>query len=471
MTSLCDLSATEQSALIQAGELSARELLAASLARIEATNGQVNAIVTLDAEAAEAAAHAADEAFAAGRLLGPLHGLTMGVKDLHQTRGMRTTYGSPALAEFVPDADELVVARVRAAGAVIVGKTNTPEFGAGSHTFNAVFGLTRNPFALDRSAGGSSGGSAAALACGMVSLADGSDLGGSLRNPASFCNVVGHRTSPGRVPSWPTQDPWFTLAVQGPMGRTVADTALLLSAQAGPDPRPVLSLPEPGSTFTAAFPARLDGLRIAVSPDLGGAVVVDPEVAAMVEAQIATLTDLGATVTRASLDFTGADDVFSALRSVNYAQNFGQLVDDAPALVKQAIHANVAQGRALTGSDVARASALRGAIYNRTLAFFGDYDALVLPACQALPFDADLEYPESIAGVPIENYLAWMKAAYFVSITECPATAVPVGFSTDGLPIGVQVVAPPRVDLRALSVAHCLEQATGAGQRRPEIPV
>ena len=471
MTSLCDLSATEQSALIQNGELSARELLAASLARIEATNGQVNAIVTLDAEAAEAAAHAADEAFAAGRLLGPLHGLTLGVKDLHATAGMRTTFGSPALADFVPDADELVVARVRAAGAVIVGKTNTPEFGAGSHTFNAVFGLTRNPFALDRSAGGSSGGSAAALACGMVSLADGSDLGGSLRNPASFCNVVGHRTSPGRVPTWPTQDPWFTLAVQGPMGRTVADAALLLSAQAGPDPRPVLSLPEPGSTFTTTFPARLDGLRIAISPDLGGAVVVDPEVAAMVEAQIATLTDLGATVTRASLDFTGADEVFSALRGVNYAQNFGQLVDDAPGLVKQAIHFNVAQGRALTGSDVARAHALRGAIYNRVLAFFGDYDAMVLPACQALPFDADLEYPDSIAGIPMENYLAWMKAAYFVSITECPATAVPVGFSTDGLPIGVQVVAPPRDDLCALSVAHCLEQATGAGLRRPELLV
>jgi amidase len=309
------------------------------------------------------------------------------------------------------------------------------------------------------------------LACGMVSLADGSDMGGSLRNPASFCNVVGHRPTPGRVPTWPSQDPWFTLAVQGPMGRTVGDAALLLSTQAGPDPRAVLSLPEPGSMFTAAaFPARLDGLRIAVSPDLGGAVVVDPEVAAMVEAQIATLTDLGATVTRAGLDFTGADEVFAALRGLNYAQLFGQLVDQSPELVKQAIRFNVAQGRALTGSDVARAHALRGAIYNRVLAFFGDYDALVLPACQALPFDADLEYPDSIAGVPMENYLAWMKAAYYVSITECPATAVPVGFSRDGLPIGVQVVAPPRDDLRALTVAQCLEQATGAGQRRPDVP-
>jgi amidase len=200
-------------------------------------------------------------------------------------------------------------------------------------------------------------------------------------------------------------------------------------------------------------------------------ICVEPEVAAAVEAQIATLTDLGATVTRASLDFTGADEVFSTLRALNYAQLFGQLADQSPELVKQAIHANVAHGRAWTGSDVARADALRGAIYNRALAFFGEYDALVLPACQRLPFDADLEYPDSIAGVPMENYLAWMKAAYFVSVTACPATAVPVGFSGAGLPIGVQVVAPPRDDVRALAVAHCIEQATVAGQRRPEIVV
>ena len=253
------------------------------------------------------------------------------------------------------------------------------------------------------------------------------------------------------------------------MGRTVADAALLLTAQAGPDPRPVVSLPEPGSTFTAALPVRLDGLRIAVSADLGGTVVVDPEVAAMVEAQITTLTDLGATVTRASLDFAGADEAFTTLRALNYAHVFGQLVDQSPELVKQAIKSNVAHGRALTGSDVARADALRGAIYNRVQAFFGEYDALVLPACQALPFDADLEYPDSIAGVPMDNYLAWMKAAYFVSATECPATAVPVGFSRDGLPIGVQVVAPPRDDLRALAVAHAIERATRAGERRPAI--
>lgn len=469
MTSLCDLPATDQAALIRDGKLSARELLAECLARIDVTNTDVNAIVTLDIEAAERAATAADEAHSAGRLLGPLHGLTLGVKDLHATAGLRTTYGSPVLADYVPDADELLVARERAAGAIIVGKTNTPEFGAGSHTFNRVFGLTRNPYALDRSAGGSSGGSAAALTSGMVSLADGSDMGGSLRNPASFCNVVGHRPSPGRVPTWPTQDPWFTLASQGPMGRTVADAALLLSVQAGPDPRPTVSLPDPGSIFSAALPTRLDGMRIALSPDLGGAVVVDPEVSAMVDAQAATLTELGATVVSDCLDFTGASEVFATLRTLNYVLMFGELVDRAPDMVKQTIRSNVEQGRALTGPDVARANVLRAALYNRVLAFFADYDALVLPSCQALPFDADLEYPTSVAGVAMENYLSWMQAAILVSVTECPATAVPVGFSQAGLPIGVQVVAPLRNDLRALGVAHAIEQVTRAGDRRPNV--
>ncbi|NMN96574.1 amidase [Antrihabitans stalactiti] len=467
MTGLCDLSATEQAALIRDGKLSARELLAESLARIEATNTDVNAVVTLDAEGAERAAAAADEAFAAGRLLGPLHGLTLGVKDLHATAGLRTTYGSPVLANNVPDADELLVERERAAGAIIVGKTNTPEFGAGSHTFNRVFGVTRNPYALDRSAGGSSGGSAAALTCGMVSLADGSDMGGSLRNPASFCNVVGHRPSPGRVPTWPVQDPWFTLASQGPMGRTVADAALLLSVQAGPDPRAVMSLADPGSIFTAPLPTRLDGMRIALSPDLGGAVVVDPEVGAAVEAQEATLTKLGANVVHDCLDFTGAREVFTTLRTLNYVLMFGELVDRAPDMVKQTIRTNVEQGRALTGPEVAHASALRGALYNRALAFFGEYDALVLPACQALPFDADLEYPTSVAGVEMPDYLGWMQAAIQVSVTECPATAVPVAFSEEGLPIGVQVVAPHRQDFRALGIAHAIEQVTHAGDRRP----
>lgn len=469
MNALCDLSAIEQAGLIRSGELSARELLDASLARIEATNEEINAIVTIDAEAAVQAAAAADEAHAAGRPLGPLHGLTLAVKDLHATAGLRTTSGSPAYADHVPDADELIVRRMRAAGAIIVGKTNVPEFGAGSHTFNPVFGVTRNPYDLTRSAGGSSGGAAAALAAGMVSLADGSDMGGSLRNPASFCNVVGHRPTPGRVPAWPTGDPWYTLGVQGPMGRTVADTALLLAAQAGPDPRSPLSLAEPGSTFLGPLPDVLVGRRIAVSPDLGGAVVVEPEVAAVVEDQADVLRTLGAEVEHTSLDFSGAEEVFRALRGLSYLMSLGELVEHSPDLVKETIHGNVAVGRALSGADLARVGRLRTALFARVQAFFDEYDALVLPACQVLPFDADLEYPTSVAGHDMPDYLGWMQAACLVSATECPATAVPVAFSSTGLPVGVQVVTRPRADLEALGIAHALEQITGAAHRRPAL--
>ncbi|MFP5022397.1 amidase [Pseudonocardia phyllosphaerae] len=459
MTDVCDLPATEQSALLRSGELSARELLDASLQRIGEVNPQVNALVTLDVEAATAAATAADEAYAAGEPLGPLHGLPLAVKDTHDTAGMRTTYGSPLFAENVPEADELVVARMRDAGAVIVGKSNTPEFAAGSHTFNPVFGLTRNPYDPTRSAGGSSGGAATALATGMVALADGSDMGGSLRNPASFCNVVGHRPSPGRVPNVGPGDPWFTLSVQGPMGRTVADVALLLSAQAGPDPRSPIALPEPGTTFATALPTRLDGWRIAVAPDFAGAVPVDAEVAAAVEAQAGTLTELGAVAELAAPDLTGAEEVFRTLRALHFVAAFGELVDRHPDQVKEAIRWNVEAGRALTGTDVARATTLRGALYRRVREFFTRYDALVVPPSQVLPFDAALEYPTSVAGTPVTDYLGWMLAPSLISATECPATAVPVGFSTGGLPIGVQVVAGHRDDLGALGVAHALEAA------------
>ncbi|MBE1574669.1 amidase [Amycolatopsis roodepoortensis] len=467
MSAINDLPATTQARMLASGELSARELLDATLDRVAELNPTLNAVVSIDEESARAAAAAADEAHAAGRSLGPLHGLPLAVKDLHATAGMRTTFGSPAFEDNVPDADELVVARMRAAGAIVFGKTNVPEFGAGSHTFNPVFGLTRNPYAPDRSAGGSSGGAAAALAAGLTSLADGSDMGGSLRNPASFCNVVGHRPSPGRVPAWPSKDAWFTLGVQGPMGRTVTDTALLLSVQAGPDERAPLSLPEPGSVFATGLPTRLDGLRIAVSPDLDGRVPVDAEVAAIVEAQVDVLRGLGAEVVSGCPDLTGAEEVFQTFRALYYAQGVGDLIDAEPGKVKQAIHWNVAKGRALTGADVATANRLRTELFHRVRAYFSTVDAVVLPASQALPFDAGLEYPKSVGGSEVEDYLHWMRAAYLISATECPATAVPAGFTGEGLPVGVQVVTAHRADLRALGIAHALEKAGGHTARRP----
>lgn len=467
MTELVDRPATELAALLRAGEVSARELLAATLDRIAVVNPRINAIVTLAVEAAEAAAAAADDAHAAGRSLGPLHGLPLAVKDTHATAGLRTTQGSPVFAQHVPDADELVVARERAAGAVVVGKTNVPEFAAGSHTFNTVFGTTRNPYAPERSAGGSSGGAAATLATGMAALADGSDMGGSLRNPASFCNVVGHRPTPGRIPSFPNAQAFNTLSVQGPMGRTVADAALLFSVQAGPDPRSPLALDDPGTDFAGPLPERLDGLRIAFSTDLGGAVPVDPEVVAVLERQMATFEELGATVVVDCLDFTGADEVFRTLRALAFVDRLGPLVDEQPDLVKETIHWNVAQGRALTGAQVAATLGLQSRLWHRAREFFDDYTALVLPTSQVLPFDADLEYPTTVAGVPQHSYLDWMRSAYYVSALGCPATAVPAGFTPDGLPVGLQVVGAPRADRTTLSVAHAFEQATRVGEHRP----
>src|SRR5215212_9847662 len=271
---LCSRPATELAALVCTRQVSARELLDAHLERIDRLNPALNAVVTLDAEGARAAADAADAVLAAGKDVGPLHGLPVAHKDTHATGGMRTTWGSPLHADTVPAHDELVVTRLRAAGAIRVGKTNVPEFAAGSHTFNTLFGATHNPYRHGLSAGGSSGGAAAALAAGLVPIAEGSDMGGSLRNPAAFCNVVGLRPTPGRVPSWPSPIGWATLAVQGPMGRTVADVALQLSAIAGPDARVPISLESAGAAFAPPLDGSPAGLRVAWAPDLGGRVAV-----------------------------------------------------------------------------------------------------------------------------------------------------------------------------------------------------
>ncbi|MFK0292515.1 amidase [Streptomyces sp. NPDC090442] len=464
---LCLLSALEQAAALRRGDVSARELLRAHLDRIERLNPVVNAIVTLVPDRAMAEARAADERLARGEEVGPLHGLPMAHKDTHLTAGIRTTFGSPALAEHVPDDDDLVVERLRAAGAITLGKTNVPEFGAGSHTFNPVFGATRNPYDPTRSAGGSSGGAAAALACGLQSLADGSDMGGSLRNPAAFCNVVGLRPSPGRVPSWPGEAAWSTMTVQGPMGRTVADTALALSVLAGPDDRSPIALSEPGSSFAGPLSSDLTGLRVAWSPDLGGAVPVDPEVREAVAAQVPVFERLGCLVAEDCPDFAGAEEVFRTLRAWQFERALGGLVDRSPELVKPALRWNVACGRRLSGPDVGRAEALHTALYHRVREFFARYDVLLLPVSQVAPFDASAEYPTEIDGVAQETYLDWMRSCYFVSAAGNPALSVPAGFTAGGLPVGLQIVGRHRADLQVLRVGHAYERATGHGARRP----
>ena len=466
---LCFLPATELAALLRRREVSAREVVQAHLDQIERVNPQVNAVVTLVAERALHEARAADERLAAGEPVGPLHGLPMAIKDTHETAGIRTTHGSPILADHVPERDELVVERVRAAGAIVLGKTNTPEFAAGSHTFNPLFGLTRNPYDLSRSAGGSSGGSAAALACGMTPLADGSDMGGSLRNPASFCNVVGLRPSPGRVPTWPSAAPWSTLSVQGPMARTVADVALLLSVQAGPDARSPIAIEQPGAPFAAELGRELTGLRVAWSPDLGGAVSVDAAVADRIAPQVAVFEQLGCTVAQDCPDFAGAEDVFRMLRAWLFDLSLGGHRDRWPELLKESIVWNVDEGRKLTGADLARAERLHAALFHRVREFFDRYDLLLLPVSQVVPFDAALEYPTTVGGQEQQTYLDWMRSAYFVTATGCPALSVPAGFTADGLPVGLQVVGPHHGDLAVLQAGYAFEQATHHQLRRPPV--
>jgi amidase len=466
---LCFRPATELAGMLRAREVSARELLDAHLDRIERLNPAVNAIVTLDADGARAAADAADAALAAGESVGPLHGLPVAHKDTHATGGMRTTWGSPLHADTVPLRDELIVARYKAAGAVRVGKTNVPEFAAGSHTYNTVFGASHNPYRHGLSVGGSSGGAAAALAAGFVPLADGSDMGGSLRNPAGFCNVVGLRATPGRVPSWPTTLGWSQLSVQGPMGRTVADVALQMSVLAGADPRVPISLADDPAGFAAPLPERLDGLRVAWAPDLGGRVTVDPAITSVLASAGAVFEGLGASVDDDCPDLSDADDVFGTLRAWIFDTNYSELARRQPDKIKESIRWNAEMGAKLTGADLARAEQQHTKLYERMVAFFERYDVLLAPTTQVLPFPVEIEYPTEIGGVHQDNYLEWMRSCTLISATGCPALSLPGGFTADGLPVGLQVIGAPRADRRVLEVGHAFEQVTGFGRRRPEL--
>ncbi|GAA3196363.1 amidase [Nonomuraea roseoviolacea] len=456
MTELHYLTAAEMARLVRTRQVSAVELLQACLDRIEQVNPRVNAVVTLAAEQAMDAAEAADAAEPAG----PLHGVPVAHKDLVDTAGIRTTYGSPRYARHVPDADDLIVRRLRRAGAISVGKTNTPEFGTGSHTVNEVFGATRNPYDLSRSAGGSSGGAAAALATGMVPLADGSDMGGSLRNPASFCNVVGLRPTPGRVPDPSDTAAWYTLSVQGPMARTVGDVTLMMSAVAGFDPRSPFAITE---DFAPDPEEGVAGLRVAWSPDLGG-LPVDPATAAVTAGAPAVFERLGARVERVDLDLSDAEDAFRVYRAWYYALAFGDLTGLGPNT-----RWNVERGREVTGADLARAERLRSGLYQRMAAFFDTYDVLIAPVSQVPPFPVEEPYVKEIDGVPMPDYLAWMRSAYWISVLHAPAASVPAGFTGDGLPVGVQIVGRPFADAKVLRVAAAFEAATGHGLRRPPL--
>ncbi len=457
--------------MLRRRQVSAREVVSAHIARIEAVDPAINAIVTRTFDTALDRAAAADEATARGSALGLLHGLPVAHKDLADTAGVRTTYGSPLFAAHVPQRDALIVQRMTRAGAISLGKTNVPEFGAGSHTVNAVFGATRNPYDLGRSAGGSSGGAAAALAARLIALADGTDLGGSLRNPASFCNVVGLRPSPGRVPGWPVADVADTLGVSGPMGRTVADAALLLAVLAGPDPRVPLALdqPPPAVTEPAQIRALLDrdmtGIRIAWSPDLG--LPVEPDVLAVLAPARQVLASLGGDVIDAAPDLSGADEVFRTFRAFAFATFRADLLARHPGQLGPNVTWNIEQGLGLTTADLSRATVLRAELAERITAFFTDVDILACPVSQVAPFDVTLDWVHEINGRPLHTYLDWMSSCYLISATGLPAISVPAGFTAAGLPVGLQLVGSRRGDWDLLAVARAFEAATGYAARVP----
>lgn len=462
------LRATDLSRLIQRGEVSSEEVMRHHLDTIEALNPDVNAVVTLTPEAAQNEARAADQARARGDDLGLLHGLPVAHKDLVDTSGVRTTYGSPIFADHVPDCDALIVERLKGAGAISIGKTNTPEFGAGSQTFNPVFGVTRNPYDTTRTCGGSSGGAAVALACGMVPIADGSDLGGSLRNPANFCNVVGFRPSPGRVPTWPSDVGWFPLAVQGPMARTVEDVALMLSAIAGPDPRSPISIEDPGDRFGKPLGRDFTGCRLAWSRDLGS-LPVDPAITDAIEAQRTTFEQLGCEIVDGEPDFSGADEAFQVWRAWRFELGFGDLLDDHREQMKDTVIWNIEAGRKLTGADVSRAEQKRTQLYHRVQAFLSDHEYLICPVSQVPPFDIETEYITEIGGVRMDTYLDWMRSCYYISVTGCPSISVPCGFTPDGLPVGVQIVGRHHDDWGVLQLAHTFQEATQIWKHPPAI--
>jgi len=464
---ICFLTATQLTAYMRAGDLSASEVMEAHLNRIEQTNPRVNAIVTLTPERAMREARAADDALSRSEEVGPLHGLPVAHKDLIPTRGVRTTFGSRVFTDHVPEEDALIVERLKRAGVISLGKTNTPELGAGSQTYNEVFGETLNPYDPTKTCGGSSGGAAVALACGMLPIADGSDMGGSLRNPASFCNVVGFRPSPGRVPTWPDIAPG-ALSVDGPMARTVRDAALMLGAISGPDPRSPISITEPGSIFFQPLERDFDSVRVAWSRDLGG-LPVDGAVTKVLDGQRHVFKSLGCELEDAEPDFRDADEIFKVLRAWRFELAYGELLDTHRDEMKDTVVWNIEEGRRLSGPQIGEAERKRAELYHRVRAFMESYEFLILPVSQVPPFDVKQRYVTEINGEKMETYIDWMRSCYYVTATGLPAISVPCGFTPEGLPMGVQIVGRHRDDLGVLQLAHAFEEATGLWRNHPPL--
>ncbi|MFZ5824556.1 MAG: amidase [Bacillota bacterium] len=463
------LSAVELTGLIQRRELSAREVMEAFLAQINRLNPRLNAIVAkLDDDRCLALADEADRRLAKGEPVGVLHGLPMAVKDLEPVIGFPQTFGSPIYRDFMPTEESVLVRRMREAGMILIGKTNVPEFGMGSHTYNQVYGTTVNPYDPTRSAGGSSGGAGVALAAGLLPLADGSDLGGSLRNPANFNNVVGFRPTVGLVPTAPSLLPFVGYAVKGPMARSVADVALLLSVIAGSDPSDPGSYPSDPALFRAPLGRDLKGVRVAWAPDLGG-LPLDRRVRATLEAQRKTFEALGCIVEEACPDLSGAEEAFLTIRRWRSWNTYAPLLEQHRAQIKPEAVQEIELGAHLSGADVAAAMVQQGQLMERMRRFQERYAFLLCAVNQVPPFEATMAWPREIEGVQMEHYIAWMRSAYWISATFSPAISVPAGFTPEGLPVGIQIVGRYRDDLGLLQIAHAFEEATGFGRRRPTV--
>ena len=475
MTEPCDLTATEARARIGAKTLSPVELLDSCIARIEAVDPAVNAMVARDFERARVAAQAAEAAVMAGASLPALHGLPVAIKDLNETGGLRTTFGSPIYRDYVPKHDEAMVARLRAAGAIVLGKTNVPEWGAGANTRNVVYGATGNPFDPSKSAAGSSGGSAVALATGMVPIASGSDTGGSLRNPASFCGIVGYRPTPGLIPSERRGLGWSGLPVNGPMARNIADTCLMLSAMVADDAADPLATTIHGrivrrpDDFAVPGLVDLSALRVALTPDLGFA-PTERHIAEVFTEKTGLFRHGFAHAEDTSPDCTGADEAFEILRAVNFLASHLERVRTRPEDVGPNVHANVAEGLGYSALDVARAQTLQTAMYRRWQTFFGRFDVIITPSITISPRDWHELYPAEIEGTPTRTYFHWLSLAYAVTLVGHPAVSLPVGLDRSGMPFGLQIIGPRGGDAYVLSVAAALER-TLAGDARTARPV
>jgi len=466
---LCFMSARQLQSLIRARKLSVHELMAAHLRQINRVNPKINAIVAkLDDEKCLALADEADRRLARGEKVGLLHGLPTAFKETESAIGFPFTRGSLIYKDHMGTEDTVVLERLRNAGVIPIGKTNAPEFALGSHTYNNVYGTTFNPYDLTKSAGGSSGGAGAALAAGLLPVADGADNAGSLRNPANFNNVVGFRPTVGLLPTAPTPFPLMGFGVKGPMARSVADAAFMLSVMAGPDPRDPGCYPSEPQTFTKPLDRSFKGVRVAWCPDLGG-LPLDRRVRAVLDTQRNTFADLGCIVEEACPDLAGADRVFLDIRCWATSNVLGPLLEKHRDQMKPEAVGQIEAGAKLSSSDIAKAMIEHGKLMDRMRRFQEEYEFMLCAVNQVPPFDATIHWPQEIEAVKMEHYLSWMKSAYWITATFRPAISVPAGFTPEGLPVGSQIVGRHRDDLGVLQIAHAFEQATGVGRKRPVI--